>query len=108
MASSSLQEVTSIRPIQTTRFCGQCENEIPVKRLAAKPNARLCIVCQETQDVMISEPAVDMNRLFQIPQERDHTTGSGVVKKYKKRGFLSTEGLGAVIRSEGSRSFARP
>lgn len=31
-------------------YCERCDEEIPVKRLLAQPEANLCLVCQDKQD----------------------------------------------------------
>ena len=42
----------ALQKMETTSFgiCEECEDEIPVKRLRVRPDATLCLNCQETME----------------------------------------------------------
>ena len=61
---SRLREVSAaLRRLDEGTFgiCGNCEEEITPKRLAAVPWAPLCIVCQEAADQERIAPSLEMD-----------------------------------------------
>jgi hypothetical protein len=81
-----------------SRMCAGCDTEIPAIRLKAKPNARFCVSCQSSQDVVIAEtPLVSA---FAIRRERTETEDDLDFSAQSARGLLSTGGLSAYIASE--------
>lgn len=47
-------------------ICGNCEQEINPKRLAALPWAPLCIVCQEAADLAAKSPEGDLVETLEL------------------------------------------
>jgi hypothetical protein len=72
------------------RSCAQCGEQISAIRLKAKPNARHCVRCQETRDVIITANRVIS--AFAVQYEKFQTEADEVC------GVVSTCGLSAHIR----------
>lgn len=106
----------------SSRICTGCFELIPTKRLIAKPNARLCVGCQSSQDVAYVDCPVDMSRLGRLAgdshvppiglscQERGLRSVAGnddgyeapVLKRLSSRGMLATSGLSAYMSNEAA------
>lgn len=75
-----------------SKLCLRCHEPISEKRLQAVPNAALCIVCQESNDISVPrESPVNMLRLGMMSTTHD---GPG---SPKRKLVLSTGGLQQAI-----------
>lgn len=48
--------------------CAECDEEIPVKRLRVRPDATLCLYCQETQEKEVAGIRLQGPSSFQLIQ----------------------------------------
>lgn len=87
--------------VYSTRMCEGCGEKITIIRLKAKPNARHCVRCQETRDVVItanrviSAFAAERKKREKPEQESDLNFSD-----HAARGMLSTRGLSEYISTE--------
>lgn len=84
--------------MQIARQCLSCHNPISEKRLAALPNATLCVTCQESVGVqVIREPASDIRRLFSPRKTVRHLD----VPVRKRTHSFTTSGLSGAAFASG-------
>lgn len=81
-----------------SRMCAGCGEQIPAIRLKAKPNARHCVRCQETRDVVISE--APLTSAFAFKAFKGESEPVHDFSTFGARGMLSTGGLSAHIAVE--------
>lgn len=80
--------------MSSERLCEVCGEPIPAKRLEAVPNARRCVVCQSQNDVVVlRDAAVPLHRLTPSPREANPTKHGIRMRRYERRGLLSSGGL---------------